>query len=60
MGSVIVMDGKDPLTKPVLDYLKRAYGIPAGHVQAIQLHSGVGQVMTVEVTLVIDKDILHG
>jgi hypothetical protein len=52
---VIISDGQDPLTKPALDYLVRL-GVPTDHVKRIQLDSPHGDVQTITVTLLVDRD----
>lgn len=56
---LIVTDGKDPLTSLALWYLDRAYGIPPGDVRAVRVNSEIGQALTIEVTLLVDRDKLN-
>jgi hypothetical protein len=50
----IVTDGrKDPLTAPVLAYLERRYGMPAGDIVRVQLDSHSGRPQLVTVTLLV-------
>jgi hypothetical protein len=51
----VVTTGKDPLTRPILDYLDRTYGIPATDIRSLDLHSQAGGVQTVTVTLMVRK-----
>jgi hypothetical protein len=55
LNPVVISDGQDPLTKPALDYLARL-GVPTGHIRRIQLDSPHGDVQTITVTLLVDKD----
>jgi hypothetical protein len=50
---LVVTDGQDPLTKPILDYLDAWYGIPHGDIRAITLESATGDVQLVTVTLLV-------
>jgi hypothetical protein len=50
---VVVRDGLDPLTKPILDYLERVYGMPATDVKSVALDSEVGQVQLITVTVMV-------
>lgn len=53
MTAMITTTGDDPLVRPMLDYLRDQYGIPAGHVTRVQLDApaGVPQVITVALTV---------
>jgi hypothetical protein len=54
MGKYVeVRDGLDPLTKPILDYLERIYGMPSVDVKAVALDSEVGRVQLITVTLMV-------
>lgn len=53
---VIVTTGDDQLTKPMLDYLNRTYGIPARDIKALNLDSEVGQVQILTVTLMVRNE----
>lgn len=53
---VVVADGQDPITKPALEYLARAYGIPPQHVRTIETYSSVGDAQTITVTLFVQRE----
>jgi hypothetical protein len=52
MGIRVVGNGKDPLTRPALEYLE-ALGVPARHIRRIRLDSPVGDYQTITVTLFV-------
>lgn len=56
VAEFVVSDGQDPLTAPLVDYLDRQYGIPLSHIRRVQLDSEVGNVQTVTVTLLVQKE----
>jgi hypothetical protein len=56
---IVVTNGQDPLTKPSLEYLISHYGIPASDIKAITLHSPVGDVQTLTVTLLVNRAALE-
>jgi hypothetical protein len=58
MSIRIVTDGKDPLTKPVLDYLAAKYGMAPDDVLDLVLHCPVHDVQTVQVTLTVDPKVI--
>jgi len=49
----VVMDGQDPLTRPVLEYLDGTYGIPSEDIRAVTLESRTGDVQVVTVELMV-------
>jgi hypothetical protein len=54
----VVNDGSDPITAPVLEYLRRKYGMPAGDVKALSQSSRVGEPLEVTVTVHVDPAVL--
>ena len=50
---LIVENGLDPLTRPILEYLERTYGIPAQDIRSLALDSSVSEIQLVTVTLMV-------
>ena len=53
---LVVTDGNDPMTRAILDYLDRMYGIPAQHVKSLNLSSQHGDVQMLTVTLMVQEE----
>jgi hypothetical protein len=52
MRTVVVTDGRDPLTAPIVDYLERRYGPGiTADIVGLVLNSHVSEVQTLTVTL---------
>ena len=56
----VVTDGKDPLTKPVLDYLAAKYGMQAEGIRALELQCSPGDVQVIKLTLLVDPEVIIG
>lgn len=56
MKRLIVANGEDELTAPIVDYLERQYGIPKDHIRKVQLDSEVGRPQFITVTLFVDQE----
>ena len=53
MAIILVKDGTDRLTKPILDYLLETYGMRPEEVRAVHLDSVVGQALALSVDLTV-------
>lgn len=54
---VVITNGDDPLTKPIMDYLDSLYGIDPADVRAVELRSEVGAPQLITVTLMVRNPI---
>jgi hypothetical protein len=52
---LVVLDGQDPITRPVLRYLQ-CLGVPARDIRRIEVDSEVGQPQLITVTIMVDTD----
>jgi hypothetical protein len=50
---LVVTNGDDPLTAPIVDYLVRTYALAKTDIKRVQLDSQVGDVQTITVTLMV-------
>jgi hypothetical protein len=53
---LVVSNGQDPLTKPIIDYLIETYGIPPKDIRCVTLISRVGDVQVIDVELAVWDD----
>lgn len=52
---LVVTNGEDPLTQPIVAYLRRKYNMDPKDIRRVQLDSEAGQPQTITVTLLIER-----